>query len=204
MEVIQLAVAAGTLTGLTARINLGSADLFQRRQTTSINVQVPPECESTCSPVISFITANNCPPLQCCSSSFETSYSACIMCLANALNMTDYSTAQSLVDTLYEQCLNNGIQLPVLTYPGQNPNRPLSSIFQPSSLNSQITLPFSPDPSDSITQVTISALTASTTIHSSPDPSQTSLFSGTKSVGTSYSNLIAIAMMLGTWFYFAV
>ncbi|KAF8803932.1 hypothetical protein BYT27DRAFT_7195282 [Phlegmacium glaucopus] len=204
MEVIQLA-AAWASTGPA------SVNAFQRRQTTGSN-QVPSQCESTCNPVISFITSGNCIPSQCCVASFETSYFDCFMCLSVLENLTNYTTPQSFVDEFYDACVSQGFQLPILTYPGQNSNRTLSSFVPLPSSFSQATItshsqstitPVPPVPS----QVTTTALTTTanspTPTANSPNPTQT-LSSGTKSVGPSYSDLIASAMMLGTMFYFAL
>ncbi|KAF8803933.1 hypothetical protein BYT27DRAFT_7109025 [Phlegmacium glaucopus] len=202
------------LAGLTARIDLGPVDIyaFHRRQTTG-GVPAPPECESTCNPVNSILTsANTCTPSQCCSASFENSYFNCFVCVATTVNLTDYSVPQSLIDTLYDLCASLGIQLPVLTFPGQNASRPLSSVQSLPSpqtpISTTTSLPLPPvfqttiGPSTSPTTTSTSPQATATT--STPNPTSTKLSTGIRSMETSCFSLIASAMILGTWFYFAM
>lgn len=116
---------------------------------------------------------------------------------------------------LYDQCAIAGYQLPVLTFPGQNSNRPLSSVVLPSS--SQTVVSFTPPSviqsvgpatvtTSTSTQVSIltpsftppsviqsvGPATATTSTQASiPTPS---LSSG-RCVETSYFNLFAVAML---------
>ena len=186
---------------------------------------------------------HQCTLSQCCLASFENGFYSCDICVGT--NDTDYSTAQATLDSkylpfyveeklrrslyafiaLYDDCAGLGIQLPVLTFPGQNPNRTLSSVVQfpssqatasvstPSTVQSTISAPTS-----SVVHITVSILTSSGTLTSSatsaispqstatthtPNSSSTSS-SGIRSMEISCFNLIAGAMVIGTWFYFAV
>jgi hypothetical protein len=175
---------------------------------------------------------------QCCLASFESGFYNCDICVGT--NDTDYSTAQATLDSkylpfyveeklrrslyafiaLYDDCAGLGIQLPVLTFPGQNPNRTLSSAVQfpssqattsvstPSTVQSTISAPTS-----SVVQITVSTLTSSATSAISPQSttatthtpnSSSTSSSGIRSMEISCFNLIAGAMVIGTWFYFAV
>ena len=138
--------------------------------------------------------------------------------------MTDYSVPQSIVDSkhiflpvwkgrssthdiyypldLYDQCAVAGYQLPILTFPGQNSTRPLSSVVLPSSsptVVSESAVSFTP--SSAIQSVGSGPTTAATTTSTQAPIPTPSLSSGIRSVETGYFNLFAVAM-LGTWFYF--
>jgi len=222
-KVIQPA-AAGVLTGLTL-VNL---DAFQRRQATGSGIQVPAQCAAICNPINSILTSDQCSPSQCCLASFENSYFNCLSCVGVSANVTDYGEPQSIIDTLYDDCASLGIQLPVLTFPGQNSNRALSSVVPSQTTISVITSAPTPSivqttisvitsaPTPSIVQTIITALTSSTTAAATaaatatmstsptiPNSSPT-LSSGIRPVEISCVDLIAIVMMLGTWFYFAM
>lgn len=200
MEAIQPAAA-----GVLARTNL-KLQTFQRRQTNS--PPIPPGCTITCAPVATLIgSLGNCTATECCVTTFETSFFNCLGCAEAAANVTDFTSAQMTVDELYDDCAGLGIKLPVLTFPGQNASRPLSSVVLASS--SQITV--STTPSQSVVQSTIGPLTTigsstapagtqATTTSNTPTPSPTSSF-GTRSAEMS---LFTVAVMLGAWFYFGV
>ena len=151
------------------------------------------------------------------------------MCVASVVDLTDYTELQSNIDrkyfhpsirketkaltmthththiiVLYDECANLGLQLPVLTFPGQSPNRTLSSVAPPSSQTTVATITFIPPPSFFPTTVdpTLPAETGATSTQA-PLPSSSSS-SGIRSAETSCFNLIASAIMLRLWFYFAV
>ena len=109
------------------------------------------------------------------------------------------------------------VQPPVISYPGglgheQNAsdhNQPISSVVLPSSTVSSITsllpqttsqstpgLSTSSTPDTSISQSTVTSI-------NTPTPSSSSASSKIRSVEASCFNLITVAMMLGTWLYFA-
>lgn len=163
------------------------------------------------------------------------SYYNCFACVATTINLTDYTEPQSIIDgryfplyvkrrlgcswhifiELYDDCASLGFQIPVLTFPGQNPNRVLSSVVIPSQTTvSILSLPSTvqttvsaPLPTSSSGQTTVGTLPvtpANTSPVATNPPSTTSSSSGIGSVETSYFNLVANAMMLGTWFYFTV
>ena len=94
-----------------------------------------------------------------------------------------------------------GFQLPVLTFPGQNTTRSLSSVVLPSS--SQTPVSIITFVSSVIQSAGPTTATAAPSASSQAPVPTTSLSSGIRSVQTSYFNLFAVAM-LGTWFYFAV
>ena len=113
---------------------------------------------------------------------------------------------------VYDSCAGFGIQLPVLTFPGQNPDRPLSSVVQSQTT---ITTVASQASTSSVVQTTIGPSTSLTTVGPSTSPTTTatsatntptqttSASSGFRIAETNCFNLITGAMMLGTWFYFA-
>ena len=141
--------------------------------------------------------------------------------------MTDYSEPQSIIDgkrfpffllerkssprvhgisvELYNQCAVAGFQLPVLIFPGQNSFQLLSSVVLPSTSQTMVSssfITFAPSVIQPISPPSPTPTPATATQTSIPTPS---LSSGTRSVDTSYFNLFkfAVAMPLGTWFYFA-
>ncbi|KAK0490514.1 hypothetical protein IW261DRAFT_17929 [Armillaria novae-zelandiae] len=93
---------------------------------------IPSQCQMPCSAASDLVNAD-CTPAQCCTSSFETNYVSCIECVGSAANVTDYSQFQTIVDQLVVSCSANGIAIPKMTFPGQDPNRQLSTSAIPSS-----------------------------------------------------------------------
>jgi len=205
MDTIQPAAAA-VLAGRSPRINLGLVNTFQRRQTP------PPQCATICNPVTNAITSistSSCSPSVCCTDSFETSFFNCFTCVYAAANLTDFTEIQSTLDELYNTCAINGTKIPELTFPGQNPNRPLSSVVSP------ISTATTSSTSESITQSTFSPSTSSTpatttpsqstvTNVNTPTPTSSSVSSaGIRSVEKGCFNLIIVTMMLGTGLFLA-
>jgi len=141
------------------------AAFLERRQTgTTSPPDVPAGCESSCDPVSSALAAG-CTAATCCQSSFEMGYFSCFECAANASNVTDFSVPQQDLDELIDLCAALGLALPKLTFPGQNPNRTLSTIAN-SAANT----------ASSSTSSTPAAVPSQITIS---NPAQTSLFSTT-------------------------
>ena len=104
---------------------------------------------------------------------------------------------------LYDECANLGLQLPVLTYPGQNLNRTLSSVAPPSSQTTvATTIIFIPPP---FFPTTAASSTTGATSTQAPASKLSSSF-GIRSAETSCFNLIfsAILLPVGLWFNFAV
>ncbi|KAK7053905.1 hypothetical protein R3P38DRAFT_2853112 [Favolaschia claudopus] len=99
----------------------------QRRDLTVI----PAACQTGCAPFQPFLTGQNCSTTSCCSPAFEQGYFDCFMCVGTGSNATDFSIAQEYVDVLITACRSVGADLPVLTLPGQNPNRTLVSELPP-------------------------------------------------------------------------
>ncbi|KAF8351071.1 hypothetical protein F5887DRAFT_192067 [Amanita rubescens] len=92
------------------------------------------QCESPCTPILSYVgsdSSNKCTPQACCTTAFEKAYLKCFTCIGKAENVTNYSKYQRTLDDLTSACLSDGISVPKLTFPGQNPNRTLTS-FTPS------------------------------------------------------------------------
>ncbi|KAF8211628.1 hypothetical protein K438DRAFT_1807624 [Mycena galopus ATCC 62051] len=112
---------------------------------------VPPQCATICDPVNTILETNTCTPSECCTTSFETNYFSCITCVLGAANATNssYTLAQGSLDTIVVDCAAEGITLPELTLPGQNPNRTLPSL----SLSGSLSLP-----KTNSQQITITAL----------------------------------------------
>jgi len=126
--------------------------------------EVPPQCVSTCDPVNTILETNSCPPAECCTKSFQSEYFGCLKCVGLAANVTnaEWAQPQALVDGLTVACSIEGFTLPELTFPGQNPNRTLSTVSgshtSKASAISQITisaLPSSLAPSTTISQKTV-------------------------------------------------
>ncbi|KAG7446064.1 uncharacterized protein BT62DRAFT_1076461 [Guyanagaster necrorhizus] len=98
---------------------------------------IPPQCQTPCSAAMALVSAN-CSPSECCTSSFENNYVACIECVGTAANITDYSQYQTVVDQLVVECSIQGIVIPEVTFPGQNANRPLSTSAIASSTSNTV------------------------------------------------------------------
>nr|GAT46154.1 predicted protein [Mycena chlorophos] len=88
---------------------------------------IPSTCSTDCAPFEPFLDGQTCPVTQCCSGAFETAYADCFKCVGVAINATDYTLAQEYVDVVNTACAAEGYTLPVVTLPGQNPNRTLAS-----------------------------------------------------------------------------
>ncbi|KAF7313431.1 hypothetical protein HMN09_00499000 [Mycena chlorophos] len=88
---------------------------------------IPSTCSTDCAPFEPFLDGQTCPVTQCCSGAFETAYGDCFKCVGVAINATDYTLAQEYVDVVNTACAAEGYTLPVVTLPGQNPNRTLAS-----------------------------------------------------------------------------
>jgi len=215
MEVIQPAAAGVLLAGLSPRIDLVLMKTFQRRQGSA--PPTPPQCVTICNPVNSVINSpQQCSPSECCTSTFEKSYYNCFVCAEAAANDTDYTEAQMVLNDLYDTCASAGIMIPVLTFPGQDANQTLSSVVLPmstvsntASLSSQsitqstLSNSTSSGPSSTLSQSTVNTPSQSTVAGvNTPSPTSSSA-SGIRLVETSCFNLITVAMMLGTWLYFA-
>ncbi|KAJ7229122.1 hypothetical protein GGX14DRAFT_555160 [Mycena pura] len=88
---------------------------------------IPAACQTDCDPFAPFLDGQTCPVTQCCSIAFGRGYFDCFMCVGNATHSTDYTLAQEFVDVVITSCDSEGITLPVLTLPGQDPNRTLAT-----------------------------------------------------------------------------
>ncbi|KAF7330853.1 hypothetical protein MVEN_02424700 [Mycena venus] len=92
---------------------------------------IPAACQANCTPFAPFLTGVGCPVTECCSKIFEAGYFDCFKCVGTATNATDFTIAQEYVDVLTTSCISEGFPLPVLTLPGQNPDRTLVSALPP-------------------------------------------------------------------------
>ncbi|KAJ7265907.1 hypothetical protein B0H12DRAFT_1100073, partial [Mycena haematopus] len=147
---------------------------------------IPATCQADCAPFAPFLNGATCPATDCCSPAFDFGYADCFACVGNATHATDFSIAQEYVDVLITSCLAEGFTLPVLTLPGQNPNRTLFSALPPGAsaipvFPAEGSGSFSTPPqshsllqSGAVSQSTVTAPpTSSSAPTSSPSPSST-------------------------------
>ncbi|KAF9458001.1 hypothetical protein BDZ94DRAFT_1227017 [Collybia nuda] len=130
---------------------------FSRRQTPNgppPAPSLPPECQTICDPVNSAI--ETCTPTSCCTSTFETAFFGCFICIGGTTTTSNYTMIQGILDDLVRTCANNGIQIPTLTFPGQDPNRPLSGAGNSSTATGPTT-PNTRSPSAGVGSTTTSA-----------------------------------------------
>ncbi|KAF8504131.1 hypothetical protein BU17DRAFT_101470 [Hysterangium stoloniferum] len=117
-------------------------DLFRRQTSPSVPPldQLPPQCRNACSAPIATIQSCNPPQPSCtCTTSFELGLFDCYTCLGQAVNATDFSVPQQVIDRLTQACDQAGSPLPTLTFPGQATSRSLSTT--PSITSTGITPP---------------------------------------------------------------
>ncbi|KAJ6516393.1 hypothetical protein C8R45DRAFT_243268 [Mycena sanguinolenta] len=143
---------------------------------------IPTTCQDGCSPFQPFLTGATCPAAQCCTTAFDIGYADCFTCVGNATGATDFTIAQEYVDVLITSCLTEGFTIPVLTLPGQNPNRTLVSALPPGAS----TIPVFPA-EGSIVRPSASRTTETRT-QSATTASQSSL---SQSVTTAQSNSLS-------------
>ncbi|KAH0586966.1 hypothetical protein H2248_005793 [Termitomyces sp. 'cryptogamus'] len=77
-------------------------------------VAVPSQCESTCDTPNSII-ADVCTTFTCCTTMFEIEYFNCIVCVSNALSLTNLTIFQVNINELEQACADVGIDIPTLT-----------------------------------------------------------------------------------------
>lgn len=105
---------------------------------------VPAQCKSMCDPVNSEI-AGGCTAQKCCTSTFETQYFNCAVCVGNAVGITDYTAPQAFLNAFRQQCASAGLQVPVLVFPGQGSSASgVSTTLSNSSRRSSSTGPAAP------------------------------------------------------------
>ncbi|KIL67403.1 hypothetical protein M378DRAFT_73868 [Amanita muscaria Koide BX008] len=103
-------------------------ELLLPSTTNSTNGPVPVECQQTCAPIVPLTLGNqSCTPSLCCNSQWEQAYFSCIICAAQIQQITDLSDAQHTLDVIYADCTLVGSPIPLVTFPGQSPNRTLPS-----------------------------------------------------------------------------
>ncbi|KAJ6510298.1 hypothetical protein C8R47DRAFT_1097490 [Mycena vitilis] len=125
---------------------------------------VPAKCAVTCDPVTDILQSEpTCTPTVCCTTLFQSGYFNCFECLGpsgNNVTKADYAQPQVFLDDLTLECAAAGMELPELTFPGQNPNRTLSLSGLPTSAFS------------TLSQSTVSSLPSSLSTPTSPPISQ--------------------------------
>ncbi|KAG1739904.1 uncharacterized protein EDB91DRAFT_372965 [Suillus paluster] len=221
---VMLSAAAGLVSSrpsasyLTHTFRTLSSASYKRQSS------VPSQCTPVCDPVNAEVNSG-CPITACCTQSFETSYYNCLLCVGTAMNATDYTQAQSDLDTLYLSCYDYGYTLQELTLPGQNPSRtlstslPVSSSTTATSVSATATSVSATATSVSATATTVSAtattvsatattVSASTVLSSSTSPASSgtatspassgTLTSPTSSSATPSSTTTSAALRLGT------
>ncbi|KAJ7283286.1 hypothetical protein C8J57DRAFT_1292042 [Mycena rebaudengoi] len=99
---------------------------------------VPAMCRNDCSPFAGFLAGASCPVTQCCIPLFEAGFFNCFLCIGQAQNVTDFSIAQTFVDVLTTSCTAEGLTLPELTFPGQDPQRTLATMLPPGASTAPI------------------------------------------------------------------
>ncbi|KAF8650966.1 hypothetical protein AX16_005002 [Volvariella volvacea WC 439] len=88
--------------------------------------ELPAECQEACGPVAGLLSGTTeCTPETCCTDSFANSYLACFQCVGNSVGVTDFTEPQQQLDAYIVSCFQEGIPVPILTLPGQDPGRPL-------------------------------------------------------------------------------
>jgi hypothetical protein len=199
LAINQIAAAPDELVG---RVDLQRQVITLETRQTSTIPNAPPQCQSICNPINTAV-ASGCPVASCCQTSFEMGYFNCFQCAAQASNVTDFSLPQQVIDDLVIDCSLHGVSLPKLTYPGQNPNRVLSTMSVAPSTSSTAglsqTTVFSVTPSPPISQTTITA-PPSTTSQTGPAPSSNTA-SAIKSVESGMLGLGIATLVLGACFY---
>ncbi|KAF8898145.1 hypothetical protein CPB84DRAFT_1780975 [Gymnopilus junonius] len=197
------------------------AAYLERRQTGTTSVpDVPPGCETTCDPVNSVLSAG-CTVSTCCQSTFEMEYFNCFECVANALNVTDFSVPQEDLDALVDACAALSLALPKLTFPGQNPNRTISSVASSASSTAssgspsptaQITVSnpaqtslFSTSSTSQLAQSTVTSIPSNTSpVSPSPSTSTTSNASSTKRMSYSWLGGKVVSLGIAAALYFSL
>ncbi|KAK7471214.1 hypothetical protein VKT23_002623 [Stygiomarasmius scandens] len=144
-----------------------SVGFLQTRQ-----INIPPACTDTCGTAPQQV--QSCTPDTCCNNQFDTTLSNCYRCVGSAMNISDYSLPQQILDQLFNICAAAGSPVDEQTLPGQDPNRPLSSAPPvPSSTSSQDSTAVSSSPSLSSGSSTVRSVSSQSTVVSSPTSSST-------------------------------
>ncbi|KAF8164900.1 hypothetical protein B0H34DRAFT_670879 [Crassisporium funariophilum] len=202
---------------------LDVSGLLRLRQTPNHNniPDLPAECRLLCNPVNAILNAGSCSPDVCCLAGFEKSYFDCFGCIAEVTNVTDLTYPQQLVDTLVSTCASMGMSIPILTYPGQNPDRPVAHVTSSSITGSSgatqspmnptvVVTPTTPQKTPlNIPLITAVAQPGTTTGNGTSSPAavvqtqttsaQTGSAAGRRAGGR-FSSGIAVMFILGTWF----
>ncbi|KAF5364377.1 hypothetical protein D9756_000892 [Leucocoprinus leucothites] len=167
------------------------------RQSPTPTGTVPTACKADCDPVNAEV-GQGCTPAQCCQASFVTQYFNCLKCVGGALNLTDFTPAQEVLDDLTVQCSSRGLTVPKLTLPGIDPNRPLPSA--PATANQ------TPSSGQS-TAATFPMTTLQPAATGTAPPQTTTTPSSAKAErfgAPHFSHVYASAVMLGSLIYLAL
>ncbi|KAK2462285.1 hypothetical protein APHAL10511_005591 [Amanita phalloides] len=156
----------------------------------TVNGPVPPVCQQACAPIVPFaVGGQSCTASLCCSSQWEQNYYSCIICAAQAQDITDLTAAQTTLDGINVDCAASGIDLPQLTFPGQPANRTLPSA---SILPSGTASPTGTGVSGSSTALTASSSSSSGSSTSSSASSPTQSKSAASSIRIQWSVFIVL------------
>ncbi|KAJ6567380.1 hypothetical protein DFH09DRAFT_918771 [Mycena vulgaris] len=172
---------------------------------------VPPQCASSCDPIITILELPSCAPEQCCAGSFQLGYFNCLKCVGLAFNVTaaGFVQPQTLIDGALISCSKEGFPLPELTFPGQNPNRTLATLsgsHSAQSTRSQITISALPSDvlattSNTISQKTVTALptpsAAGPTTATTATPTQTSTGAAVSHIAR--LDMVVLSLMVAGW-----
>ncbi|KAJ6543910.1 hypothetical protein B0H19DRAFT_1267223 [Mycena capillaripes] len=139
---------------------------------------IPEACQGGCAPFAQFLAGASCPVTQCCSDIFEIGYFSCFLCVGNATKAADFTLAQEYVDIVITSCGTEGFSLPILTFPGQNPDRTLASALPAGASSLPV---FAPGPSGSGSAVRSSSSTSSSAHTVTASHSQSASGSGSGS-----------------------
>ncbi|KAF5322794.1 hypothetical protein D9619_001175 [Psilocybe cf. subviscida] len=171
---------------------------------------VPSQCQNDCTPtVLAILDSNQCSIVTCCSTTFNTGFFNCAKCVGQASSTSNFTIIQETLDMLHNQCASVGISLPKLTFPGQNPNRQLSSVASVASTraasgsqaaasssapgsNSTVATPSS----TGISQITITALDPTIT---SPTIAQSTVTSPANTAPASAGTRAICAPFIQSW-----
>ncbi|KAJ8087042.1 hypothetical protein PM082_005867 [Marasmius tenuissimus] len=160
-----------------------SATLYGRQ------VNIPQQCQDTCSPVTPLLTQRNCTPEQCCTEKFVTDLRDCLLCIGSTQGIQDYSQPQGSIDQFIGSCAAQGIDVPRVTLPGQDNNRSSSS-FNPSTVQ---------PPSTSPSQTTPQTPTSPSSPAQSPAQTSGNNNNGVSGLNTNIKGLgvVVLGIMLG-------
>ncbi|KAF8169490.1 hypothetical protein BJ912DRAFT_999569 [Pholiota molesta] len=208
---------AARIDGLRGKMIIVGRGLLESRQTGTGTLPTPPQCVTNCTSIANELSVG-CTVATCCTAGFMNGFFSCFICAGQAENLTDYTMIQQTLDSFNEECASEGVSsLPKLTFPGQNPNRPLSSVPSSGAATPPATLapglPISTGlPGNATGQSTVTAIsttplspqnTISSASTSTPAPPSTTTSSGARTMPMRYATLVLISstVLTGLSFY---